>query len=545
MVRGGARNQVLSVARAMRCKGLTTNSFYGKNLSSMAYSKHLPSFTTTISNTSSLAPPLTNPLSSWSSSSSGNQKHTFYLLSTKSIAVFSTVLLSSLFLYDKQSHCDYAAAIAASSDDERGLMLVTPTGVDRKHRGNSSIHIEDAAAIEALPLLPLLPHVADHQLSLRTWSEFFQQVADQCHKAATLFARWIFLIMTYTPAVALSPLLLAEDVTWRNYWWKLFKICILTAGPCSVKFAQWISTRPDLFPTELCKQFEHLQSNDDLVPPWEEIEPVFRKHYGANWEGRILELERDPETGKPVVIGGGCIAQVLRGTLLVDDDGRPLSEKEKHKAKKVAIKVTHPGVKHSMVNDIELMRCVTTSLEGMFPSLNQISLSDSVDEFSKLMLDQVDMRLEGENLKQLIANFEVKTGFSLQDGLQGLLQYLSRFLKKQHRKQHVHFPNPHLPLTNHDILIEDYEEGELMRNYLGSHPSTSTSASDTKGLHAFRFPWRHQQLKHTKAHTHHIDHNSQQHDAIYYEQLKKEMAKIGLDAVFKMVFLDNFIHAGK
>lgn len=324
--------------------------------------------------------------------------------------------------------------------------------------------------------------VAASQLKQQT---LIHQIKKQLEYYWLLLTRWFTLLFTYSPAVVSSPVLLYGDEKAVQQWWDLFKQCILSSGPCSIKFAQWISTRPDLFPKEICQQFQHLQSNK-VVPPWSSIEPVLRRDYGEHWMN-LLNLEYDVQTKQPVVIGGGCVAQVLKGRVKVlsnpHDIHSPPIEKE------VAIKITHPGVKQSIVADIELMRTISSTLEYWIPSIKQVSLCDSVEEFAKIMIEQVDMVFEARALDTFRQNF---------NKMDSSTKFMNMIMH-QSTGYNVIFPEPIFEYTTEDVLVETYEEGVLIRDYI----------------------------------------------KVCAEKEKKLIAKIGLDAIFKMIFLDNFIHAGE
>jgi predicted unusual protein kinase regulating ubiquinone biosynthesis (AarF/ABC1/UbiB family) len=373
--------------------------------------------------------------------------------------------------------------------------------------------------------LPLLPAV-DKSAVKNMWDRF-------CH-LLELCARWVRHLLAYSPAIITSPLLLLKSDRWDEVWWSLLRDCVLRSGPCSIKFAQWMATRQDLFPAQLCKHFQSLQSTY-VVPKWEDVEPVLIAHYGRDWE-KILQIDRDAE-GNPIVIGGGCIAQVLKARVFLPESENAVNpqfaepvyphQTMKWKERNVAVKITHPGVRKAITLDIELMTWFSSTLETLLPPLQQVSLYDSVIEFSKLMLQQVDMLYEARNLQRLIDNFSAQsptllpddtaenTTFDIVDDSDELAtmatssagqmlaaarsKLMDFFVLRKGVHHGVHFPRPFLRYTNEDILVEEYEPGALIRDYI-------VHCSDSK---------------------------------------KRRIARIGMDAVFKMVFLDNFVHAGE
>lgn len=301
---------------------------------------------------------------------------------------------------------------------------------------------------------------------------------DSIRWAVRLLNRLLYLLWTFLPALLTSPALLLPETEINEEWWKLFRTCIQASGPCTTKLAQWISTRPDLFPLTLCAHFQDLQSNH-VVPDRESVQPLLAKHYGEDWSNRV-RIDRKVD-GSVHVLGAGCVAQVLQGTIWQTIDQHRKIERD------VAIKIIYPHVKESILVDIEIMRAVSSFLEYWIPGMRQISLLDSVEEFATLLVNQVDMRIEGDNLHRFRKNFndtERKT-------------MLNNLLLRQRMTSDVHFPEPIREYTNEDILVEEFAPGVLIRDYI----KVCTTAE------------------------------------------KKQIAAIGLDAIFKMVFLDNFIHA--
>jgi hypothetical protein len=164
--------------------------------------------------------------------------------------------------------------------------------------------------------------------------------------------RCIHLMYYFSPAICTSPLLLQKDGDVSKWWWALLRDCIRKSGPFSTKLAQWISTRPDLFPLSLCKNFDDLQSNASMHS-WTDTEKALILAFGDNWKNILqideeIRLDRRTRSFKPVVLGSGCVAQVLRGQL----DGRP-----------VAIKIIHPGCyfKSFLLADICLRKFLVTN----------------------------------------------------------------------------------------------------------------------------------------------------------------------------------------
>lgn len=170
-------------------------------------------------------------------------------------------------------------------------------------------------------------------------------------------------------------------------------------------------------------------------------------------------------------------AQVIKGYIIDETKPRP-----------VAIKVINPNVKLSIETDLEILRIFCNALE-IFPRMRMFSLSESVEEFSKLMIMQLDLRNEAKNLVTLRENFRKKG--SLLDGL-------LRLIGGKESIESCTFPEPVYPYVSSNVLVESFEEGTLMSDILRMKD----------------------------------------------KDVNKKLGQIGLHAILKMVFEDNFIHAG-
>ncbi|XP_013885324.1 uncharacterized aarF domain-containing protein kinase 2 [Austrofundulus limnaeus] len=105
------------------------------------------------------------------------------------------------------------------------------------------------------------------------------------------------------------------------------------------------------------------------------------------------------------------------------------------------------------------------------PGLKWLSLCEVVEEFEKLMTKQIDLRFEARNMERFRENFR--------------------------DVDYVKFPTPLKPFVTRNILVETFEESELISFYLSP---------------------------------------------VIPKEVKQKIARIGVDTLLKMVFVDNFVH---
>ncbi|KAG8539347.1 hypothetical protein GDO81_021035 [Engystomops pustulosus] len=292
-----------------------------------------------------------------------------------------------------------------------------------------------------------------------------------------------------------GPLLIVFPFTFLSRGLNSLWLCLLlkateSSGPACVKLGQWASTRRDLFSEEFCDAFSKLHVK--VAPhPWEYTELCLRRAFGNDY-GHVLRFSsRDP-------VGSGCVAQVYKAHLdlsvirnmesqsLVEtmerdsayeawevpglqgifghlrtrrkpEQGSPrnadpipspirASEEDSDHLVQVAVKVLHPGLGQQVKMDLLIMK-TWSKLLSLIPGFRWLSLTEIVEEFEKLMTQQIDLRFEARNLET--------------------------FQKKFEKMDFIKFPSPLRPFVTRNILVETFEDGEPLSHYLqetGSAP---------------------------------------------------------------------------
>ena len=272
--------------------------------------------------------------------------------------------------------------------------------------------------------------------------------------------------------------------------WNLVTRALERGGPVFIKLAQWAATREDLFPAALTAKFCRLQDRTTLHA-WKHTEDRLDVEL-PGWRDRLV-LQKKP-------VGSGCIAQVYKGTLrrkkgkpgkqdsgnleglgrageeggglfvrlfgAANDsaNGRTKGDEELNESAgkdhtstevlDVAVKVLHPGVNENVALDMELLCSFVRFFERMVPRMQYLSLGDLIGEFEKILILQLDMRVEAANLERLRANF-----------------LLDPELNKE-----VTFPEPHEASSG--VLVETFIDGLPVREFLGADVETRMHLSD-------------------------------------------------------------------
>uniref|UniRef100_A0A6J0U662 Uncharacterized aarF domain-containing protein kinase 2 n=1 Tax=Pogona vitticeps TaxID=103695 RepID=A0A6J0U662_9SAUR len=358
--------------------------------------------------------------------------------------------------------------------------------------------------------------------------------AEFLHHVGLVFSvmiRTCVLLLKFGPFLFFYPFTYFSP-TFASLWVHLLLRVTESSGPTFIKLGQWASTRRDLFSEEFCVKFSKLHIK--VIPhPWDYTKRSLEKAFGDGWE-KVFTLEsREP-------VGAGCVAQVYKAYVDISalgqstlkelsknsgldsaleawqvfglkglvrwlwrrkhDDasaiygghwsvcknrfcgginpnsgfGYPsthLSSPKRDCLLPVAIKVLHPGLVRQVQMDLFLMKIGSRLIE-LFPGVKWLSLTEIVEEFEKLMIQQIDLRYEARNLEHFRLNFQ--------------------------DVDYVKFPIPLHPYVTRNILVETFEESKPMSQYL--HTETTM-------------------------------------------ELQRKLAKMGIDMILKMVFVDNFVHA--
>jgi len=288
---------------------------------------------------------------------------------------------------------------------------------------------------------------------LRRPSGFFASVVNEC----ALWWRFLVLWMLFTPAVVLAPFALGLGLG-RASWTELVRWTLEHAGPAFIKWGQWGATRPDLLPVDLCRSLERLH-NQAPEHRFRHTRREVEASFGMPLEELFSEFD-------PVPIASGSIAQVHKaklGELAAAATNLPVGSW-------VAVKVRHPHVQTLMERDFTLMvRACEAS--ARIPFLSGMRLEESMRQFGAPLHKQLDLRLEAGNLKRFKQNF-------------------------RHWRS-VGFPSPLFPLVSPSVLVESFEDGDLISN-LVHNPDYATSV---------------------------------------------QISQTGLDLYLKMLMRDNFLHA--
>ncbi|XP_048449522.1 uncharacterized aarF domain-containing protein kinase 2 isoform X2 [Rhincodon typus] len=344
--------------------------------------------------------------------------------------------------------------------------------------------------------------------------------------------RAMLLLLRFGPLLLLYPVCLASS-SFAVFWCNLLLRSIEAAGPTYIKLGQWFSTRRDLFSAEFCDKLSRLHVH--VTPhPWKYTEYRLKRAFGEGWRN-IFQIENK----KP--IRSGCIAQVYRAYT----DPRNINNSEFQKLVESFEKEDHfeawevfglQGIFHYMFgkkqNDFQdqtnKVDCnnpkngsetaeestgipeledrkadhhpepgtrIPVVIKVMHPGIaHRVNVDLMLMKAASWVLNLLP-GLKWLRLTELIGEFE-ELMTRLID-LRYEAKNMEKFRENFQSMESVKFPIPLRPFVTRTILVETFEESE---------PISVCLAKDVPNV------------------------------------LKQRLARVGVEMLLKMVFVDNFIH---
>lgn len=152
-------------------------------------------------------------------------------------------------------------------------------------------------------------------------------------------------------------------------------------GVTFVKLGQQLSTRRDLLPQEFVTELARLQ-DDAAALPWDTVAETIAAELGGRPEEVLGSIETEP-------LAAASIAQVHVATT---PDGRP-----------VVLKVQRPGIRAQVARDLEILDRMAGTLTTHTTWAANLGLSDLVAGFATALTEELDFRIEQDNLATVAA----------------------------------------------------------------------------------------------------------------------------------------------
>jgi aarF domain-containing kinase len=217
--------------------------------------------------------------------------------------------------------------------------------------------------------------------------------------------RAVHLISVFVPfaAVSLAVSIFSEDTGLREFWLGMMIRTLEKAGCSFMKFGQWLSMRPDLFPQDVIQALGRLR-NDAPAHSFEHTRKAIKDSFGMEIEELFEKFDEKP-------VASGTIAQVHRA-LLKPEHAMPGGERE------VAVKVRHPNVIQESYVDTRLL---FEALDVIGTTLLRTTQPFDKNAFNQALQRQVDLKWEAYNLQLFACNFYGETEIKFPQVCPGLV----------------------------------------------------------------------------------------------------------------------------
>jgi ubiquinone biosynthesis protein len=182
-------------------------------------------------------------------------------------------------------------------------------------------------------------------------------------------------------------------------------------GPTFIKFGQLLADRPDVVPEPLRTEFRKLQ--DEAVPMPDEIAIA---EIERNLGHPVSEVFREFDTRR---LASASVAQTYRATLLTGED--------------VCVKIQRPGIDKKINLDLNLMRYFAARTQRNNPEMETINLMGAVEEFARIIHQELNFRHEAANVIRFRHAFETDPD--------------------------IYVPKIYREFTTEKILVEEFIEG--------------------------------------------------------------------------------------
>lgn len=182
-------------------------------------------------------------------------------------------------------------------------------------------------------------------------------------------------------------------------------------GPFYTKLGQIMSTRSDLLPPGAIKALQTLQ---DEVPAdkFSVVKRIIEDTYSQPLHEVFVEFDETP-------IASASIAQVHKAKL-------PSGEI-------VAVKVRRSRVKKQMLRSLRFVSGMTNMMQAIIPPMKKMHAKSRMAEVRRLLSEQLDFRIELENLNAIRTNFA--------------------------KHEYIETPKPYPDLCHENVLVMEYIDG--------------------------------------------------------------------------------------
>jgi ubiquinone biosynthesis protein len=169
------------------------------------------------------------------------------------------------------------------------------------------------------------------------------------------------------------------------------RIAFEELGPAFIKLGQLLASRPDLVPDSFVEEFLKLQDNVS-ADSFDKIRLTVEADLGMSIEKAYREFDPQP-------LATASIAQV-HGAIL-------------HTGEKVVVKIQRDGIARIVNQDVALLEFLAKLLEKYIPESRIVSPTTVVEEFFRVLQQELDFSIEANNIAKISQNLKSFTDIKI------------------------------------------------------------------------------------------------------------------------------------
>jgi len=180
-----------------------------------------------------------------------------------------------------------------------------------------------------------------------------------------------------------------------------YRLLAIKMGGVLIKIGQFLSVRVDMLPAEVTDELSGLQ---DQVPAedFQKIRQLAEAELGVSLQESFASFEEKP-------LASASLGQVHRAVL----NSRDVLKADEGDIKHVVVKIQRPDIEKIIDVDISAFRIVLRWLQRYKPIRKRVDLPALMEEFSRILGQEIDYLNEGKNAESFWEIYQGKPGIKI------------------------------------------------------------------------------------------------------------------------------------